>query len=256
LVCSFLISACADNHAYVSFEASLAKISSNSYVSPHRSGDADLRVSYNIDLNALAFEEPKYDNEKVCDLTPLQHLGTAITATSFALANRYLRGDDNEISSSLGGTSLAGIAIPNAFAFMAHGGSFRDYLSYTIPSVMMERFPWASALDMGDASRNNKNHPYYNRGNRKEDTLQMALHLQRWHSLSMKSLEVSGYGLSTSYQLAPWIGAMGYNLGDRMRKSDRFDNIFPDRNTPLHMGELVFGASYGYGLAKTLECGK
>lgn len=82
----------------------------------------------------------------------------------------------------------------------------------------------------------------------------MGMHLMRWHALPMKVLEVSNGYLDDSYKWSHFYGALGYQLGDRMRKYSKTKKVFPIRNAPIYTGELIHGFGFGYGLAKSLEC--
>lgn len=247
-------------HHGFSLDVGLFYTDSTSRIRPRSTTRTSTVLRYTIPFGA--FSSTSSAPVRTCDLSLMQHAKVATTAVVWSLTNRLIRGNGRAGEVLPGGATLWGHAVPWLFAATLHsnltyGQAFAHFAADTFAE---QAAGWSEALDMGLSSELPSDHPFYNPGGRTEDTIAMGAHLYRARSLSLAMLE-QRYDVSNVALAAPPVGAAGYQLGRVLIE----ENVVPGwdqkglwadlvGSRPYHVGELVHGATWGAGVARTLEC--
>lgn len=199
--------------------------------------------------------------ERECSLSWAAHARTAAVGVVWAVSNRLLRGDDDIGGSMPGGATFSGMAVPWTVTALVYGMTPGETAGHIAADMFSEQIVgWSGELDMGYSSELPRNHPAYNPGDRYQDQIGMSAHLYRARALSMAMLKerhgdidgvlvAHGMAGGAGYQLGRVLGEEGVTAG---WETDRLTNkLFGSR--PYVLGELAAGASFGLGVARTME---
>ncbi len=244
-------------HHGFSLDVTLSYGNTTSYYRPNSTTRSATILRYTIPLGA----RPSSSMES-CELTMTQQASVAATAVVWSLSNRMIRGNGEAGDVLPGGATIWGHTVPWLFAATINPNlSYTKAVGHAAAETLAEQLDgWSEALDMGLSSELPEDHPSYNPNNRFADTAAMGAHLYRAKSLSLAMLE-QDYGVSDVAMAAPAIGAAGYQLGRVLIEEGvvptwNEDGLWADLvgSQTYHVGELVHGAAWGAGVARTLAC--
>lgn len=205
------------------------------YFSLDHIGSDGFAIRFNIALG-----EPK--KTKTCQYNPAKRIANTIL---WSLSNRLLRGEDQIGGQSPLGATMTGFAVGWLGTGLLYGLSPLEITQHIAMDFTSEQIaPWADDLDIGIVS-----------GNEYQETVNMGEHMTRSRIGSMTLLGLRQGYVSDSLKSTGAFSGLAYLGGKRLKENGHIPkegNLVGEQH--YHVAELASGASYGYGIATTLEC--
>lgn len=199
----------------------------------HTDAQDSFHISYSIPLGGKT-EKRECRND---------YIRMGLNTVVHALTNSLVRGSSRVGAFLPTGATLSGHALGWMATSNIYGLDTGTTLSLIASDFTLEQVEgWAEELDIGLVQ-----------GDADEETLGFAKHLTR---ARIGSMTIIGHeaGWSSEWMKGHGaIGAVGYRAGAELKKRGKLPRS-GEFKQHYRLGEVVTGAAFGYGVAKTLDC--